>query len=559
MLATLERKPLGQLLIGKGLIKAEQLDRALQSQRESGHQKLLGEILVELNDCTEEQVTEALAQASGLPFARITPRLADPGAVALLPKPFLERHQAIPLFNVDGKLTVALAETSNVFLVEEIKSITGCRVNVVAATARDILATLRCYDAERKRFASSPVVTDESPEPAAASHQIEAGEDDAAIKLIDHCLQDALKASATDVHIEPAGSSLRVRYRIDGRLTERLRPPIQLHAAVVARLKSMAALDPSERRRPQDGSVRVNLDGRSIELRVTTAPGTLGEKLVLRVIDGERAAVNLEKLGFSYESLKRWRKLIAQPQGIILIAGPVGCGKDTTLYSSIRERSSDDLNVCTIEDPVRYALPGVNQFQVDESTGFSFAAGIRSILRQCPDILMIGEIRDAEVAALAAQAALSGHLVFATLPTNDAPSTLTRLFNLAVEPYVLSATLCGVLAQRLVRRLCQHCKEAFEPTANERREIERYANTVATIYRARGCPQCHNTGYSGRLGIYELLVPDDIFRDRIAHGGSLPDLRELAKKSGIKTLRADGMDKVKAGITTVDEVYRVTS
>jgi type II secretory ATPase GspE/PulE/Tfp pilus assembly ATPase PilB-like protein len=301
------------------------------------------------------------------------------------------------------------------------------------------------------------------------------------------------------------------------------------------------------------------MDKRPVDLRVSTLPGKYGEKVVVRIIDNERGAVNLERLGFSYDTLKQWRKLIALPNGILLVTGPTGSGKSTTLYASLQELNEADVNICTVEDPIEYALPGVNQFQVNDKIGFSFVNALRSMLRQDPDIIMVGEIRDGETARVATQAALTGHLVLSTLHTNDAPSAVTRLFNLGIEPYLVGATVMGVLAQRLVRKLCQHCKEIYEPTINEKRQMERFVGPVETLYRPRGCPRCRNRGYAGRIGVYELLVPDDVLFDRISQGANLNELRELAKKVGLKPLRADGVDKVKAGLTTLDEVYRVTA
>jgi type IV pilus assembly protein PilB len=352
---------------------------------------------------------------------------------------------------------------------------------------------------------------------------------------------------------------LRIRYRIDGCLTEKMRPPHQMHAAVASRIKIMAGLDISERRLPQDGGIHVMMEKRPIDLRVSTMPGKHGEKVVIRVIDNEKASVNLEKLGFGYDTLKAWRKLINLPNGIVLVTGPTGSGKSTTLYASLQELNHGEVNICTVEDPIEYALSGVNQFQVNEKAGFTFSSALRALLRQDPDILMIGEVRDIETAKLATQAALTGHLVLSTLHTNDATAAITRLYNLGIEPYLVGATVVGVMAQRLVRKLCQHCKESYSPGMNEKRQIERLAGNIETLYRAKGCSRCRNLGFSGRIGIYELLVPDDAMIELISQGATLNDLRDISKKQGMTTLRGDGMDKVKAGITTLEEIYRVTA
>jgi type IV pilus assembly protein PilB len=568
MIASLERKPLGQVLLGKGLIQQDQLDRALDEQRRSNHQKLLGEILIELRYCTEDQIIEALAQAYGVPYARISPRVADPKIIATLPKDFLEKHSVLPLFLVEGTLTIAVPEPANVFLIEEVERISGHNVQVVAATTRDIRATLQAYLPNDKVFVIDDIIDEVHPteftlvqEKAVqnTAHLEAAAGDSSVVKLVNYCIYNAVKECASDVHIEPGDGVLRVRFRIDGRLVERLDPPFQMHAAVTSRLKIMAGLDIAERRLPQDGGIHVVMDKRPIDLRVSTMPGRHGEKVVIRVIDNERASVNLEKLGFAYETLKAWRKLIAAPNGILLVTGPAGSGKSTTLYSSLAELNKNDVNLCTVEDPVEYNLPGVNQFQVNDKAGLTYPDAVRSLLRQDPDVLMIGEIQEAETARLATQAALTGHLVLSTLHTNDAPAAITRLFNLGIEPYLVSATVGGVLAQRLVRKLCQHCKESYVPSLNEKRSLERSTGTTELLFRAKGCSRCRNLGYSGRIGIYELLVIDDAIQDRISHGATLNDLRDLAKQAGMRPLRIDGMEKVKAGITTMEEVYRVTA
>src|SRR5215208_4649001 len=507
MIATVQRKPLGQLLLTRGLLKQEQLDRALEEQKRSNHQKLLGEILVELRICTEDQITEALAQAYGVPYARISPKVADPKVIAALPKEFLEKHQVLPLFLVERVLTVAVPEPANVFLLEEIERLSGFQVQVVAATTRDIKATLQTYLPNDKVFVIDDIIEEVKPEefslvetPVQDITNLEqAAGDSPVVKLVNYCIYNAVKDGASDIHIEPNDQALRIRYRIDGRLMEKLRPPFQMAAAVASRIKIMAGLDISERRLPQDGGIHVMMDKRPIDLRVSTMPGKHGEKVVIRIIDNERTTINVEKLGFGYDTLKQWRKLISLPNGILLVTGPTGSGKSTTLYAVLQELNRDDVNICTVEDPVEYALSGVNQFQVNERAGFNFANALRALLRQDPDILMVGEVRDAETAKLATQAALTGHLVLSTLHTNDAPGAITRLFNLGIEPYLVGATICGVLAQRLVRKLCQRCKEAYEPSINEKRQIEKFAGDVKTLFKPKGCAHCRNLGYTGRI------------------------------------------------------------
>jgi type IV pilus assembly protein PilB len=568
MIATLERKPLGQLLVTNGIIDPIQLERALEEQRRNNHQKLLGEIVVEMRLCTEDQVTECLAQAYGVPYARISPRVADPKVISVLPREFLEKHQILPLFLVEGVLTIAVPEPANVFLLEEVGRLSGYSVQVVAATARDIKATIQAYLPNDKVFVIDDIIDDAPPDqftlvetPVQDIADLEqAAGGSPVVKLVNYLIYTGVKDGASDIHIEPFENLLRVRYRVDGRLAEKMRPPFQMHAAVTSRVKIMAGLDIAERRLPQDGGIHVLMDKRPIDLRVSTIPGKWGEKVVIRVIDNDKASVNLEKLGFAYDTLKAWRKQIVLPNGILLVTGPTGGGKSTTLYAVLQEINREDVNICTVEDPIEYAIPGVNQFQVNEKAGFNFANALRALLRQDPDVMMVGEIRDSETAALATQAALTGHLVLSTLHTNDAPGAVTRLFNLGIEPYLVGATLSGVLAQRLVRKLCQHCKEPYDPTINERRQIEKLAGEAPfQMFRPRGCARCRNLGYAGRIGIYELLIPDEQMSERISQGAMLNEIRDMAVKNGMKALRCDGMEKVRAGITTLEEVYRVTA
>ena len=561
------RKRLGDILTQQGALLPEQLRQALEFQRQSNNTLLLGEVLLKLGYCTEEQIMQALATGYGVPFARISPRVADPKVIDVLPREFLEKHSVLPLFRVKDRLTLAVNEPANVFLLEEVGRLTGCEVLVVCATSRDIQATLENHLPTAKVFVIDDIIDDHFDNDLAL---VEEKADDIAaleaaakgspvIKLVNYIIYDAVRDGASDIHVEPDENILRVRYRVDGVLYEKLRPPHRMLPAIVSRVKIMAGLDIAERRLPQDGGIHVMMDGRPIDLRVSTLAGRHGEKIVIRIIDNRSVMVNLEKLGFAYEMLKQWRKACEAPNGIVLVTGPTGSGKSTTLYSVLRELNRDNVNICTIEDPVEFNLPGINQFQVNERIGFTFAAALRSLLRQDPDILMVGEIRDGETARIAVQAALTGHLVLSTLHTNDAPGAVTRLLNVGVEAYLVSASVQAVLAQRLVRKICTHCKESYEPAANIRRVVERAAGDVETFYRGEGCPKCRNSGFAGRIGIYELFVPDDELRDRMIVTTSMTELRQLAVQHGMIQLRDDGMAKVKAGVTTVEEVMRVTA
>jgi len=563
----LSKMRLGDVLVEQGAITSEQLRQALEHQRQSNNSLLLGEVLQKLAICSEEQIMQALAAAYGVPFARISPRVADPKVIDVLPRDFLEKHSVLPLFRVKDRLTLAINEPANVFLLEEVGRLTHCEILVVCATAKDIKATLENHLPSANVFVIDDIIDDNfANELSLVEEKIDditdleaAAEGSPVIKLVNYLVFNAVRDGASDIHIEPDDNSLRVRYRVDGVLYEKLRPPFKMLPAIASRIKIMAGLDISERRLPQDGGIHVMMDGRPIDLRVSTLAGRHGEKIVIRIIDNRSVMVNLEKLGFSYEMLKGWRKAIDAPNGIVLVTGPTGSGKSTSLYSVLKELNSEDVNICTVEDPVEFNLPWVNQFQVNEKIGFTFSGALRSLLRQDPDIIMIGEIRDNETARIAVQAALTGHLVLSTLHTNDAPGAVTRLLNIGVESYLVSASLQAVLAQRLVRKICNNCKEPYEPAPNIRRAVERAAGEVETFYRGTGCPKCRNSGFSGRIGIYELLVPDDEIRDKIVATPSIIELRQLAIERGMIQLRDDGMGKVKAGITTVEEVLRVTA
>lgn len=576
--------PLGQRLLGKGLLQAAQLDRALAEQRRGGHLKLLGEILVEMRQCTEAQIAETLAESYGLPYATVSPALADPEVLNTLPRDFIDAHGVLPLFLVEGVLTVAVPEPADVVLLGEVERLSGKPIQVVVCTAADVAATLRRFRPEHNAYerddaydvGGSTVTVARADDGhdltlhAVADPSDHESADATAARFINYCVLQAIKLVASEVHLEPASGAgrapPRVRFRVDGRLTEEHRPPAQLHPAVVTRLKGMAGLDIASPL-PQEGTIRLDLDRRPVELRVSTMPvGRAGERVVLRVVadPAERAAVpNLEKLGFAYETLKAWRKLITLPAGLVLVTGPAGSGRRTTCHASLLERAAaDDLNVCALEDrPAPLALPGVNQFAVSEEAGLTYPAALRALLRQNPDVLMVGEVRDAETAGLALRAALDGRLVFAvlTLHAGDAPAAVARLLGLGADPYLLSATLAGVLNQRTARKLCTACREPYAPPSTERRQVERDAAgpAVDVLYRPKGCPRCRDAGFTGRLGIYELLVADDALAEQVARAAPVSELRNAAERAGLRPLRADGMDKVKAGLTSLAELCRV--
>jgi len=556
--------PLGKLLVTRGLVTPEQIEHALDEQKEKGHRRLLGELLVEMGYCTENQIASALAEAYGVPYAQVNPKLCDPKAVELLKREFLEEHNVLPLFKVYGMVTVAVSEPTNVFLIDEIERITGCKVQVVCATSKDIKATLETYLPAANVFVIDDIIDTVDLEDFTLIERIaqdigdleEVAGQSPVVKLVNYLLYNAVQENASDIHIEPDDKRLRVRYRVDGKLYEKMCPPHQMHAAIVSRIKIMAELDIAQRRLPQDGGIHVLVSGKPIDLRVSIMPGSNGEKVVIRIINPQKLLMSLESLGFTYENLNRYRQLMQSPNGMILVTGPTGSGKNTTLYATLVELNSEDVNICTVEDPVECNISGINQFQVNEQVGFGFANALRSLLRQDPDIVMVGEIRDQATANIAVQAALTGHLVFSTLHTNDAPGAVTRLLDLGVPSYLVSASLIAVLAQRLVRKICPNCKTEYQPPISIVRLVEELTGEVPAFYRGVGCKKCRNTGYAGRIAIHELFVPNDKIIEMINDSKSLKKLRDAALQNDMQTLKIDGIEKVKAGIVPIEEVLR---
>jgi type IV pilus assembly protein PilB len=565
-IAVENKMQLGQLLLARGVVTAEQIEKALNEQKEKGHHKLLGELLVEMNYCSENQIASALAQGYGVPYAQVGPKICDPKALEILPREFLEEHIVLPLFKVYDVLTVAVSEPTNVFLMDEIERISGCKIQVVCSTAKDIKATLQIYLPAANVFVIDDIIDDEGLEDftliekytADISSLEEIAGQSPVVRLVNYLLYNAVRENASDIHIEPDDKKLRVRYRVDGRLYERICPPYQMHAAVVSRVKIMAELDIAQRRLPQDGSIHVLVEGRPIDLRVSVMPGNFGEKVVIRIIDPQKVLFNLESLGFTYENLKLFRQVIQSPNGIVLVTGPTGSGKNTTLYAALAELNGEEVNICTVEDPVECNMAGINQFQVNKSAGFEFSTALRSLLRQDPDIIMVGEIRDEATANIAVQAALTGHLVLSTLHTNDAPGAVTRLLDLSVPPYLVGASLIAVLSQRLVRKICSNCKTKYELPASVKRIVAELGGKVTKFYRGVGCKKCRNTGHLGRIAIHELFVPNEEIFEMINERASLKKLRHKALGNGMVPLQLDGIEKVKAGIISIEEVLRIT-
>jgi len=563
---TLPAKPkrLGNLLVTHGYLGVEQLEAALDLQQQGGKSRLLGEILVDEGFCTEDQVIECLAAEYDVPYAKLETWYYDAKVVDALPREYIEKNLVLPLFCVRDVLTVAVSEPANMFLIEELRETAGKEVQIVASSSKDIRRMITSLP-DSKVFVLDDLIDDsEQSEITLIEDAIEdigdveeiAGQSPV-IRLVNYIISTAVKEGASDIHIEPAERCLRVRNRIDGKLYKALEVPSHLHSAVTSRIKIMAGMDISERRLPQDGRVNVMLDGRKIDLRVSTFPGNRGEKVVTRVLDTRKISLDLRTLGFGEDILTRFQQEISAPNGIILVTGPTGSGKSTTLYSALAEVSNMENNVCTVEDPIEYNLPLINQFQVQERVGLTFSKALRTLLRQDPDVIMVGEVRDEETARTAIQAALTGHLVFSTLHTNDAASAITRLINMGVEPYLIGAGLNMVLAQRLVRRICPKCREAFEPPRQLRKALERMGYETDQIYKGVGCRRCRNKGYIGRIAVHELLVVNDELRDAVVAGKSIGELRRIALANGMITLRHDGFRKVREGITSVEEIMHI--
>lgn len=562
--AILAPRRLGSLLIDKGYLTPDDLQSALDAQKREGRKKLLGEIVVDLEYCTEDQVVECLASEYGVPYAKLDARLFDQKIVDILPREYIEKNLVLPLFLVRGVLTIAVSEPSNLFLIDEIRGLTNMMVQIVAASTKDIRRMITTLP-NSKVFVIDDIIEDsDTADVTIIEEAIEdigdveeiAGQSPI-IRLVNYVIFNAVKEGASDIHIEPAERCMRVRYRIDGRLYKALEVPQHLLNAVTSRIKIMGAMDISERRLPQDGRVHVMLEGRKIDLRVSTFPATHGEKTVIRVLDTRSVSLNLEDLGFGEDVLNVFQQNIHAPNGIILVTGPTGSGKSTTLYAALNSISSMENNVCTVEDPIEYHLPLINQFQVQTRIGMTFSKALRTLLRQDPDVIMVGEVRDEETARTAIQAALTGHLVFSTLHTNDACSAITRLINMGVEPYLIGAALNMVLAQRLVRRICSKCRATYEPARTIRKALERMGHEFPAFYKGMGCRACRNTGYKGRLGIHELLVVSDEMRDAIVADPTIGNLRNIATRDSMMTLGHDGFRKVREGLTTVEEIFHI--
>ncbi|KPU28063.1 type II secretion system protein E [Caloranaerobacter sp. TR13] len=548
---------LGELLISAKKITEEQLKSALEEQKKTG--KKLGELLVEKGYIKEEEIIEVLEYQLGIPHMDLDKYFIDPEIPKIIPEKLARRHTLIPIRKEGNKLIVAMADPLNIFAIDDIKIATGLDIEPVISTRKNILNAIEQYYGKEiaekavEDFKKQYNVDDINGIDEEIITQINNAP---VVRLINSIIKQAVNSRASDIHIEPFENRLRIRFRIDGQLQEIMTPSISTHSAIVTRIKIMGKMNIAEKRIPQDGRVEINIDGREIDLRISTMPTVYGEKVVIRLLDRGSFLLSKEQLGFIKDNLLRFNKIIKNPNGIILITGPTGSGKTTTLYALLRELNSMDKNIITLEDPVEYKLDGINQVQINNKAGLTFATGLRSILRQDPDIIMVGEIRDEETARLAVRAAITGHLVISTMHTNDASSTVARLIDMGIESYLISSSLVGVISQRLVRKICDNCKISYIPDKIEIKSLNIDENTK--LFRGKGCSQCYNTGYKGRTAIHEIMIIDKEMRKLIDENASNDILKLNSSKNGMITLRENCRSLVIEGITTFEELMRVT-
>jgi type IV pilus assembly protein PilB len=555
--------PLGSLLIDEGLLTEAQLDAAVVEQARSG--KPLGRLLIEQGTISEAELVRTLARQVGLEFVDLNERTIDGSVAALVSEALARRYQAIPIGWEDGKLVVAMADPSNVFAVDDIRALAGADVRTVVATASQIIETIeRFFRVDGEVDEVMQAATDEADDETDLAGLSEIVEDAPIVKFVNLLVNQAVADRASDIHVEPNESDLRIRFRIDGVLHEVMRSPRSIQAGVISRLKVMADINIAERRVPQDGRITMKVSGRSIDLRVATLPTVYGEKVVMRILDKSQAVLKLADLGFLPEALARFETSYTKPYGTILVTGPTGSGKSTTLYSTLNQLNTPDRNIITVEDPVEYRLPGINQVQIHPKAGLTFPSALRSILRADPDIVLVGEIRDKETAVIGIEAALTGHLVLSTLHTNDAASTPMRLVEMGIEPFLVTSALDCVVAQRLARRLCDKCKEPFQPTEAELTEAgwpaeELDAGEWPTLHRSIGCGSCGRTGYRGRFGIHEVMVMSEELERLVIERRSSEDIQKVALMQGMLSMRSDGLRKAGMGMTSLEEIFRVVA
>ncbi|GHH97190.1 GspE/PulE family protein [Neobacillus kokaensis] len=545
------RKLLGDLLIEEGLITPEQLKAALDDK---GSSQKLGETLLQKGFITEQQLIEILEYQLGIPHISLLQYPFDTNLFSVISKETAKRNLIIPLKKEGNKLLVAMANPMDFIVIDDLRLSTGFQIEPAIATKDEILRTINKYYNVDDGFEE---LLDELPQNDRGRTDDITDQDSPIVKLVNQMMTNAVLQKASDIHIDPQETKIIVRYRVDGVLRVERTLPKSMQSVLTARIKIMSNLDITEHRIPQDGRIKLNLDFHPIDLRVSTLPTVYGEKIVMRLLDMGSTLNDINKLGFNTLNLKRFNQMIEQPTGIVLITGPTGSGKSSTLYAALNKMNSDEVNIITVEDPVEYQLEGINQVQVNTNVGMTFAAGLRSILRQDPNIIMVGEIRDKETAEIAVRASLTGHLVLSTLHTNDSLGTVTRLIDMGVEPFLLAATLSGIVAQRLVRKVCRDCMEEHEPSKREVEIFARRGMKIDKIIRGKGCASCNMTGYKGRVALHEVLVINDDIRRVIMNGENFQKLREIAIKNKTIFLIDDGLLKVKQGLTTTEEVLRV--
>ncbi len=553
-------RQLADVLLDRGLISPGDLARAQSEQQRSG--KSLGRVLIELGLFSEADLVAALANHLGLEFVDLSDTAVDTAAAALVPQALARRYCVLPIaLQPTGALVVAMSDPANVVALDDIRSVTGRDIRPVVATRGDILAAIDRY---ARMGESVEDVADElgggDDELADLSELKEIVDDAPIVRFVNSLINQAVQDRASDIHIEPQENEVRVRYRVDGVLHEVTSQSRKIIAGVVSRLKIMADLDIAERRIPQDGRISVKAAGRAIDLRVSTLPTVYGEKVVMRILDKTSILLELSDLGFMDHNYARYEASFSKPYGMILVTGPTGSGKSTTLYATLNVINDPGVNIVTVEDPVEYRLPGVNQVQINPKAGLTFAGALRSILRQDPDVVLVGEMRDHETAQMGMEAALTGHLVLSTLHTNDAPSAVTRLTEMGIDPFLVASAVDVVLAQRLARRLCKKCRQPYQPTPAEMTAAGlpwRDADALPTLFRAVGCSQCARTGYRGRLAVHEVMPVSEEIERLIVERASTDDIAKFARAQGMRTLREDGLAKVLLGETTLEEVARV--
>ncbi|MGD8453707.1 MAG: ATPase, T2SS/T4P/T4SS family [Phycisphaerae bacterium] len=556
---------LGQLLLDEGLVTEADLLRALEAQNTDNRR--LGELLIDLSILSPKAMLSALAKQLGVKCCQLRHGLIDPAAARLLDREEATRLKVLPLFKVEDRLTVAMTEPQALPTIDRLSALTGCEINPILALENNITEFQEKYLGEQVDIDSFLVNLTESEVQVVeretvdedSAHEIgRMVEGSPIVNLVNLAIMTAIRDKASDIHVEPTKRATNIRYRIDGNLRELMSAPTSMHAAIVSRIKVIGKMDIAERRLPQEGRVHVVAEGREIDLRVSSMPTLLGEKIVIRILDKTNLNVSLDKLGVNVHQMDAFRRIFSRPHGIVLVTGPTGSGKTTTLYSVLDLLNAPEKNLVTIEDPVEYQLDGVNQIQVNEHIGMTFARALRSILRQDPDVVMVGEIRDTDTARVAIQAALTGHLVLSTLHTNNAPGAFVRLADMGVERYLLASAFNGVVAQRLARTICPHCRTSYYPPESALADAGWLDRTEQVFYKGEGCKQCHDSGYRGRAGIYEVLEVTESVRSVLHRAEDEGEIREVARQHGWRTLREEGLVLVEQERSTLEEVLRVT-